>query len=166
MKRNILKTISIFLLVFFPLSIFADSFMKVKYIGGMPGFDKKAKGSLEITNKNIIFKAKNGKFSFKIPLKDVNYVATGEEVKHRWKLGLILGITLTPLAGLVALAKKHEENIGIEFKNEKEKTAGFPVFIVKKGQAKTIKSLIEVRTGKKFENKNETKGTSTNKKSK
>jgi len=166
MRKKIIKMISIFVVILFPLSLFAESFSKVQYIGGMPGFDKKTKGSLEIMNDKIVFKAKKGKFSFAIPLKDITYVATGEEVKRRWKMALTLGILLTPLAGLIALAKKHQENIGIEFKNKKEKTAGFPVFVVKKGQAMSIKSLIEVKTGKKFEEKQAKEEKSSNKKSK
>jgi len=154
MKRLGLKLVAVLMLIVFPTVIFAEEFNKVKYAGGMPGFEKEADGTLVIDNDKVTFKAEGfggkGNWSFSVPVKSITFVSTGEKVQRRWKAAIVTTILFSPLGLLLLASKKKQGTVGIEFKNESDKSAGFPVFIVKKDVEPGIKALLEVKTGKTF----------------
>ena len=145
MKKKLSNVLVVILAFIFSYLLFAEEFPKVQYTAGMPGYDKKANGALEITNEKLTFKADEGKFTFSIPIKSITNVTTGKGSGDAVMCALFL----------VKCRQIHAGIVGVEFKNEEDKSAGFPSFVVKEGEEKMIKSVIEVKCGKTFKNEDE-----------
>jgi hypothetical protein len=158
MLRSILAA-TVALAVLSGSSIAAVRGNDTQYVGGTVGqIPRGAEGALSLDDKTeLVFSYGKGQ-AYKVPYDQINTLEFGQKVGRRVGLTLALGITVLGLAALpILLSKKKQHFLSIGF-TEADGTNGAIVLELSKGNAATVLTTLEARTGKKVESADGSEG--------
>ena len=125
----------------------------IKYLGGVPGYTKKTKGQLLVTDVSLTFLKAEGDESgklFTIQNHALVYVAIGGEVELRLKLlahadMLTRFIPVPKIVFKVIPGREPKELISVEYADSVQSEAGMAVFEVRKRDAEGLKKHLDLK---------------------